>query len=312
MKEEFSSQSVAALVVTYFPDTTFTIRLNKIIEQFSFVLIVDNGSSQETISWRKAYSQNNATVVIRFSSNLGVATALNRGITHLIDLGFRWVVTFDQDSTIQPDFLSALLATLATSDDPTQVALVGACRRDIGAGLMPYRWLRPKRGLPFFERVPCERVTAEGVTLVITSGTLTNLSVYEQLGPFRDDFFIDHVDFEYCLRARLRGYTIMVSCEAQLFHQVGHKQQQRILGITLSPTFHPPVRRYYQFRNSIDLFREYGLSFPHWFVYHTLATAEIILTIAIFEKERFRGLRACVFGILDGLFSRMGPNGRSL
>ena len=40
-----------------------------------------------------------------------------------------------------------------------------------------------------------------------------NLKIYKQVGLFRDDFFIDYIDTEYCLRIRQQGFNIIVACE---------------------------------------------------------------------------------------------------
>jgi len=37
---------------------------------------------------------------------------------------------------------------------------------------------------------------------VITSGSLLPLATYADIGPFREEFFIDFVDTDYCFRAR--------------------------------------------------------------------------------------------------------------
>jgi len=189
-----SVERVAALVVTYFPDRQFSERLDKLLLQTERVVIVDNGSDAASLAWKRSYEGRPGVTILENGANLGIASALNRGMRLLAGEGYDWVLTLDQDSTVEEGCVAALLQTLAKDPKPDEVALVGANRRDLGAGLSEHRWVRPKRGLPFFERVPCERIGPDGVTLVITSGTLTSVKAFDRLGPFKDAFFIDFVD----------------------------------------------------------------------------------------------------------------------
>ncbi len=147
----------------------------------------------------------------------------------------------------------------------------------------------------------------DDVTIVITSGALTNLQVWEKLGGFRDDFFIDYVDTEYCLRAKRAGYKILVSAGAKLYHRLGDKREVKRLGLTLKPTFHSPLRLYYVARNRVPMVREYALEFPHWFLFDVVAGAYNTLRILLTEDKRLQKLGATVQGTWDGLLGRMGP-----
>ncbi|MDD5578651.1 MAG: glycosyltransferase family 2 protein [Methylobacter sp.] len=308
-----AEKQVAALVVTHFPDAGFPSRLDKLLEQVSHVVIIDNGSPQDLLSWQKQYCDSDNITFLKNSVNLGIATALNQGMDLLTKEGFERVVTFDQDSTVTSGFIALLQATMTANEVPHgDVALVGANRSDAGENQDRHRWLRPKKRWPFFERITCDRIGPDGVTLVITSGTLFNMKIFNILGPFRDDFFIDFVDSEYCLRAKEAGYRILVNPDARLFHQLGSKKQYRLFGLTMSPTFHSPLRRYYLSRNRIEMMRLYGLTFPHWLIYELMALIHITLSILFYEDQKIAKLQACAIGTCDGLLKRMGPAKRIL
>jgi len=301
------AENVAALVITYFPDAGLPDRIDALLAQFDRLAVVDNGSGEEAIAALKRYDQR--VIVQRNATNLGIAAALNQGLRTLAAEGFEWVVTFDQDSAIRPGFLLSILETLNSEPDLSQVALIGANRVDPGSPV-PHRWLRPRRGFPFFERVTCEEAS-KGVTLVITSGTLTSIATFEALSGFREELFIDLVDNEYCLRARERGYRILISCDAQLVHKVGDKTTSTAMGVSVSATHHGPLRKYYLFRNSIPVIRRHGRSQPHWLVYHVLSLGEVILGILLWENDKAQKLKACALGVIDGLMGKNGPSSRS-
>ena len=308
--ESIGQDQVAALVVTYLPDSGLAERLSSLRTQFGRVALIDNGSPDEDLSAIAAELKQPGVSLQRNSMNLGIATALNQGMKLLADEGFGWVVTLDQDSEVRPGFLSSLLATLNAWPDRNEVALVGANRIEPNNDLA-HRWLRPRRRFPFFERVGC-REAAQGVTLVITSGTLTSVNAFKRLGGFQDELFIDLVDFEYCLRARQEGHAILVSCGAELIHKVGQQTRASITGITISSTHHSPLRRYYLFRNSVHLIRRYGRIHPHWLGYQLLALCEVLLGIVVSEADKWRKLRACLAGLRDGLSGKTGPATNSM
>lgn len=299
--------AVAALVVTYFPDLGFPERLETLLAQIGRVVVIDNGSDAVCLAWKGGFAGRPGVTILENGRNLGIAAALNQGMGLLAAEGYGWVLTLDQDSLLETGCVAALLDRLAEDSDPERVAMIGANRTDAGATLAAHRWLRPKKGFPFFERVSCERIRADGVTLVITSGTLTSVAAFERLGLFKSDLFIDLVDFEYCLRARAAGYRILVSPRAKLWHRVGAKRQARLAATTLSPMHHGALRKYYMFRNAIPVMRAYGAIFPHWLVYQLLAMAEIVIGILFFEDRKLFKLRACLAGLWDGLLGRMGP-----
>ena len=295
---------VAALVITYFPDAGLPARIDALLEQFDRVVLVDNGSDEASLQQIGRYERHTGFTLHRNASNLGIATALNQGLRILSAEGFCWAVTFDQDSFIRPGFVSSMLETLASERDQDRVAVIGANRIDADGNSL-HRWLRPRSGVPFFERVACEEAS-DGVTLVITSGSLTSIPIFNRLGGFRDDLFLDLVDFEYCLRARQQGHKILVSCAARLVHKVGDETRSKRMGVTISSTHHSPLRRYYLFRNSIELIKRYGRVHPHWLIHHLLSLCEVVVSILLIERDKLRKLHACMTGIVDGLVGKTG------
>jgi rhamnosyltransferase len=56
----------------------------------------------------------------------------------------------------------------------------------------------------------------------VTSGALKPTWIFDKIGLFAAEYFIDMVDWEYCLRIRAAGYVIADSREAVLLHVAGH------------------------------------------------------------------------------------------
>src|SRR5260370_9600263 len=70
------------------------------------------------------------------------------------------------------------------------------------------------------------------VDAVISSGSLVRSEVVQKVGFPRADFFIDFVDFKYCLRLRHRGYQIALVRDSLLDHSVRTPRRLNILRST--------------------------------------------------------------------------------
>ncbi len=292
-----SRENICAIVVTFFPDALFPERLDRIRQQVGKVVIVDNTPDTQ----RSAPSQHlkgSDIELIQNRENLGIAQALNQGMSRAIQLGNKWVITFDQDSWVHTDLITTLIAICEQQPQPELVGIIGCNFEDENTHLSPMK--HKIDGPPFSE-----------VETVITSGSLMSAAVFSKAGPFRSDFFIDFVDHEYCLRLRKLGYKVIVASNPLMIHALG---ASTMLGVTrgegkftLVLTNRSPLRRYYITRNGLIVAKAYFSVAPVW----ALRTVAGILGFALikipFEKTaRWTKFRATVYGALDGLRARTG------
>jgi rhamnosyltransferase len=142
--------------------------------------------------------------------------------------------------------------------------------------------------------------------MVLSSGSLYDLNTFDVVGRFREDFFIDYVDSEYCIRLLDMGFKIRVACEARLGHSLGKRRVVQVGLLKFFPTFHSPIRWYYISRNRIPMLRMYALKFPYWLSFEIVSSVYIFLRMMLFEDQRLLKLKAIFYGTLDGLCRRMG------
>jgi rhamnosyltransferase len=304
----FQCPKIAGVVVTFNPDSAFPGRLAAIKGNVSHVVVVDNASTGMPRQLIEQLGCDGEITLIRNPKNMGLAVALNQGFEACLKMGFKWVITFDQDSTPKEGMTKLLFRKFQSHPFPEQIAFVGPNIVDEAVPHIPQLWLRENpRFFLFFQRVPISVAADCDVTMVITSGALTNLSVYERIGRFRNDFFIDYIDTEYCLRAKTLGYKIFVCAEATLMHNLGSKSEKYIFGVSVRPTFHSFVRRYYMSRNCVVMIRRYGMRFPHWLLFDLVFSFYNWCRILLLENDRRLKLRASAIGMLDGIRGRMGP-----
>ena len=299
-------KTIPGLIVTFNPLPDFFSRLDSFYTQLDKIILVDNGSRTEAcrLLQQEARRRDPSLTLIFNETNLGIAKALNQGFLWAIEHGYDYLVAFDQDSNPEVGMIPALLESFSAYSPGNRLAVVAPVINDPTVNFQS-RFLRPKSKF-LFERVSCQGKVLENVTYAITSGSLFNLAAYQQIGPFRDDFFIDYVDTEYCLRARKLGYQIIVVCDARLNHRQGDRERRDLWGYDHYPTFHSPLRWYYISRNRIPMLREYAFRFPHWFLYEIVATGYVLLRMLFFESQKAAKLRGFILGTLDGIRERMG------
>ncbi|MFV2045536.1 MAG: glycosyltransferase family 2 protein [Anaerolineales bacterium] len=295
---------VCAVVVAHNPGNDLNDRLVAIRRQVDRILVVDNGSNPESQAVLERIARIQFIDLIRNPTNEGVATALNQGIRHAREEGFSWVLTLDQDSEPSPKMIHEQLDVYFAQMEPDRVAIVAPQVIDADIGRRA-PFLRRGFG-PFYRRDRCDNSTLRDVTTVITSGALVRLSVIEAIGGFREDFFIDYVDTEFCLRALRSGYRIVVACRAELYHRLGDRRKTKIGPFSLYPTFHSPERWYSISRNRIPMLRMYAFRFPHWLTYELVAALFTIFRMLLAEDQRAAKVRAIVQGTVDGIRGRMG------
>ena len=280
--------AICAIIVTYFPDNLFSKRLNLILSQVNHIIIVDNSADPNTTDLLKTL-EGEKVVVLYNENNLGVATALNQGCQWALSHGYRWTLTFDQDTEVELNMVNTLSKIFNSYDDKEKIALIGSNSCDIHSGELMIKT----------KKTPHESWIE--VKTAITSGSLMSLQVYNDIGPFRDEFFIDCVDNEYCLRARANGYMILSTIEPTIKHPIGQATIHNFFGFHVATPNHPAFRRYYITRNRLILVFEYLFKEPVWAIdrfYHLIALFGVI---CLFEKHRLKKLRYILLGIFDAL-----------
>jgi rhamnosyltransferase len=300
-------KDVLGLIVTFNPPSQFYSDINILSSQLDQVLLIDNASSP-VIRRRleQEAKKKRASLKLIFNDfNLGIAAALNQGFRWALAHGYEYVITFDQDSRPAPNMVTELLKAYNSHSSRERIAILAPQIQDTITG---ERITYLKKSNTFtMERVSCQADVLEDISLVITSGSLNNLATYQKLGGFREDFFIDYVDTEYCLRTTQQGYKIIVACNAVLHHRLGDQQQKQIGRLTLRPTFHSPLRWYYINRNRIVMLRTYALKAPYWAIYDVMVGSYAFLKMLLYEDRKLQKILAVMMGIFDGLFRHMGP-----
>lgn len=236
----------------------------------------------------------NAVVMVP-DENLGLGGAYNRAADWARTQGATHLLLLDQDSVAEP----RLVAALATAfDQPGPVAAAGALWRDRRTGQEGFfvrltRWgarkFSPKDPGP----VP--------VDFLISSGSLISLDAMNRIGGFDEALFVEHVDTDWCLRARAMGYGLYGVARARLDHAFGDATlTPAALGGSRSLFLYPPERNYYLLRNSIILWRR-PYAPKRWVLHDIRRTFLLMLYYGLFVPPRLERLKYMRRAVRDAL-----------
>lgn len=144
-----------------------------------------------------------------------------------------------------------------------------------------------------------ENKDSEGINEVdfaITSGSVLNLSIYEQLGGYDENLFIDSVDRDYSIRVKQNNFKILQDNSIVMQHQIGDRKKN-LVGVNE----HNAIRNYYIFRNRLyimDKFKnEFNLSQMIRSKY--LAMLRQLISILFFEKDKIKKFKLVKQAIHD-------------
>lgn len=298
--------SVCAVIVSYQPDLAeFSELLAAVAIQVDAVIVVDNGSSHACVEHLRATLCGDRMKLIECGSNLGIAAAQNIGVRDALLEAHSHVLFMDHDSTPLPGMVNALLAAQAKlAADGIRVAAVGPDsidrRTGSAAGFVRFgfgriRRVRCRAGEPYRES-----------DFLIASGMLVAAPVLKEVGLMNAGYFIDHVDTEWCLRARLQGWRIFGVCEAKLLHRLGDSVTRIWMGRWREVGMHSPLRDYYGFRNTMLMLAEMPMPLL-WRIAFLYRLVLFVVFLGLGIAPRAERIRMMMLGFWHGLRGRTGP-----
>jgi len=304
---ELPALRVAAVIVTYEPDTDLLeTNIRKVAAQVQQVYIVDNSTEFCVKVYCESLRLANL-YCIPLGENLGIATALNRGIESARRDGMDFVLLLDQDSECASDLIHELLtAHEKVREQGGKIAAIGSRALDRETGHLSdpliFGWFGTRVQL-------CPEGSVVPVEFVITSGSLIAMETLRTVGAMREDLFIDHVDTEWILRAHQHNYQAYLCCSAQIIHARGERRLRVWAGRWRNAPLHKPFRYYYLFRNYLLLLRQKGLS-RKWKFMEAQRLVQMLIFLALFAQEREQIVRFIARGVGDGLHNRGGRMGQ--
>jgi rhamnosyltransferase len=288
-------RQILAVVVCFNPEPSSIQSLSNNLHQEGVPVVWFNNGSPGSLD---AIKTPHVLSIIELEHNLGVAAALNRGFEWALQNGFDAVISFDQDSRpvvgmvrkLQNAWLNAVVQT-------PNLGAIGPATVDHQSGqdmftFAPYNWSRHRF-------LPSQNKTYV-VDHLITSGCLTPCAVWQDVGPMTESLFIDWVDNEWCARARLKGYQLLMDGGTKMTHSIGEVSRPLLWRRF---HLHKPLRHYYLLRNALLIAQQSKFDLG-WRMHHILYALRVIVASLLLGNQKLSRLCYAWRGLVHGLIGR--------
>lgn len=231
---------IGAVVVLYHPDLNVLDNIKTYVNDVEVVYVHDNSEIKNEGFCKEISRLDN--VVYNFSNeNQGLCVPFNKFYKLAIEKGLDWLITFDQDSAASDGMIPAMKEFVESIECDDTIGIVSPTVNELAQ-----------------ENIK-QNVFLTYYNLVIQSGAMHRLSMMQQVGDYNEDLFIDEVDWEYCVRCRMKGYHIVRINKAVLLHNRSDDgiKEGFVGGKILYLDKFSPERYYYRYRNALYCYDKY-------------------------------------------------------
>jgi len=269
------------IVVLYYPDEKLISNILSYLPFLDELIIWENTpkESQKNICFEDTFLQSK---ILRWGedSNVGLGAPFNKAVEYGEKEGFTHLLTMDQDSS----FLESGFEKYANF-------IENGPNNNSNCFYIPNYLVKEKF---FYDQ------DLEYVDYYMNSGTIYPIALFNKIGLFRDDFFVDTIDVEYGLRAKKNKINIVLVRTVILFHGAGYQRKKhRFLWKTFFPNEYSPIRSYYIIRNALITYKEYPdprqkrKYLWYWFY-------KRLVFIVLYESNKINKIRALFLGYCHG------------
>ena len=284
---------ICAIITTFRPDRELYKRVERIREQLGLVVIINDGEYNKNVKELNTWFDKTNNVLLHHNiANVGIAASLNIGVSIAKSNNYQWILTLDDDSLVMPNIIERLIFGLSNIKTDKPIGLIGMSWTETNV---------IKKEIPRNDNL--EYSEKRGI---ITSGSLFSLETYNIVGPFREEFFIDSVDYDYCLRARDKGFAVIKIDEIGFEHSLGRSKVVNLMGWKITIENHEAFRIYYGFRNSTVLASEYLIKDPLYSLAVLFRQIKILFLVLMFEKNKKAKLHNMLRGLQDAFKKNLG------
>ena len=267
------------------------------------IIVVDNGSNDGLESRLKVSFPRVSTLVL--PHNLGFAGASNVGILHALRNNAEYVFLLNNDAFVNKNTIDRLVNVF--SRDPT-VGVVGATVLyydnprvidNMGAKVNFFTG-----NSSFFANGDIYGETLEEIDVDYTCGAamMIKKEVFCNTGLLPEYYFLYGEEEDFCVRARRKGYRVVVSAKATVLHRASSTVKK-----------YPGLKNYYFHRNRHIFLRLYANKIQYFFA--VFYSAFIVFPYYFFKyivrgrsnlQEGRIELFSFVKGVFDGLRLKTG------
>lgn len=278
---------IAIILVTYNPNLKDLFdNIKSYVNQVELLVIVDNS---DRINIEIPFKKYTNIHLIKLGENLGIAKAQNLGFNFAINCGMNYFIEIDQDSRLPQNYVFNILESFNK---------IKKIYPNI-AGIGPLA-VNKVDNSTYHNRESKNNII--DVNMTLSSGFLSSREILKIVGMKEEALFIDLVDWEWCWRAKSKGYQIFVDTNINIQHLLGDGHKNFIFFKIGIPS---PLRHYYQYRNSILISKRDYIPLK-WkvkrFFIHLIKPFFILF---FYDKKALR-LKFLIKGVIDGIINKYG------
>ena len=266
---------IAGIVTLYNPTDEDIKNISTYIDDIDKLYIIDNTEGKDN---KDRIPKNKKIDYIWNNENIGVAKALNIGAEKARKENYKWLLTNDQDTTFKKGVIDRM-KTEILKRDTSKIGIITPWHHT--------KLIDPKPETEY-----------DNPNDVMTSGNIINLDIHKKIGGFKDWFFIDGIDIEYCLNLHQHGYDILRINSIEIDHNLGDLFYKNVHGRLFLCTNHAPIRRYYIMRNYhyiLDMYKDYNPTY----CYSLVSQKHNMIGVILFEKQKFKKIKNYLRGLRD-------------
>ena len=196
---------------------TFFESLNNDSEFIGEVIIIDNGSSDNSRDYINSNTFNFPVKLIENSQNLGFAPAVNQGISNA---GHEYIFSLNNDTEVKKGSIKQMIDLIESREDifSVQAKMLQFNNKDliddVGDEYNLLAWTK-KTGENHKSE---EYIEVKEIFSSCAGAALYRKSLLKKLGMFDDNFFAYMEDVDLALRAKINGYHNLLCPQAIVYH----------------------------------------------------------------------------------------------
>ena len=173
-----------AMTVLYEPKENEIKNMRSYCDCVDWLFVLDNSKQDNMNTVSEALSDSTSHITYKhFEENIGLCRALNYGMEKAKELGCKWSLIMDADSSFITDIIGVYMDYLkrntANEESIAVLAPVHIFDRSKNHGYEGSREIK----------------------WAMTSGCFYNVDIFGQLGGFKEELFVDGLDMDYCYKA---------------------------------------------------------------------------------------------------------------
>lgn len=207
---------ISSIVVLYEPRPEEYLHICDYYNKVDIVYVLDNSTESHqgeiTSVISSKFKDDGKLHYKDFGENIGLCKALNYGMALSQKAGCTWALLMDADSSFITDIMEVYKARL--QENVENVAIFAPVH------------MHDRSSATQYDGEKC-------VKWAMTSGCLYNVEIFEQVGGFMEELFVDGLDKDYCYRVCEKGYKVVECGNALIKHHPATTRELKIFEKTV-------------------------------------------------------------------------------